>query len=111
MMATENTKSPKSDNYYDYLINSLQNPEEAAAYIAAILEEEDPEPTLLKSSLLDMVEAFSKTTLSFEQAEPQRHKLDDILAQSGSQAIYGLASWLSEMGLQLSVSVQNQDEQ
>jgi DNA-binding phage protein len=101
----------KSDSYQDYLISRLQNAEEAAAYIEAILEEEDPEPTLLKSALLDVVEAFSNTTLSSEHAESQRKKLDDILAQPGSQAIYGLASWLSEMGLQLSVSVQNQDDQ
>ncbi|MEX0269772.1 transcriptional regulator [Leptolyngbyaceae cyanobacterium UHCC 1019] len=98
-------------SFHDYLIESLQKPEEAAAYIAAILEEENPEPTLLKSALLDVVEAFSKTTLSSEQAESQRQKLDDILSQSGSQAIYGLASWLGAMGLQLSVNVQNQDDQ
>ena len=110
-MTAKNVKSSKSDSYYDYLIKSLQAPEEAAAYIAAILEEEDPEPTLLKSALLDVVEAFSKTTMSPEQAESQRHQLDDVLSQSGSQAIYGLASWLSEMGLQLSVNVQNQDDQ
>ena len=110
-MTAKNTNLPKSDSYQDYLISRLQNPEEAAAYIAAILEEEDPEPTLLKSALLDVVEAFSKTTMSSEQAESQRHKLDDVFSQSGSQAIYGLASWLSEMGLQLSVNVQNQDDQ
>lgn len=102
---------PKSDSYQDYLISRLKNPEEAAAYIAAILEEKDPEPTLLKSALLDVVEAFSKTTMSSEQAESQQQKLDEILSQAGSQAIYGLASWLSEMGLQLSISVQNQDDQ
>ena len=110
-MTAKNVKSSKSDSYYDYLIKSLQAPEEAAAYIAAILEEEDPEPTLLKSALLDVVEAFSNTTLSSEQAESQRNKLDDIFSQSGSQAIYGLASWLNEMGLQLSVNVQTQDDQ
>ena len=98
-------------SFHDYLIESLQKHAEAAAYIEAILEEEDPEPTLLKSALLDVVEAFSNTTLSSEQAESQRNKLDDIFSQSGSQAIYGLASWLSEMGLQLSVNVQNQDDQ
>ena len=111
MMTAKNMKSPKSDSYYDYLIKSLQASEEAAAYIEAILEEEEPEPTLLKSALLDVVEAFSNTTLSSEQAESQRNKLDDIFSQSGSQAMYGLASWLSAMGLQLSVNVQNQDDQ
>ncbi len=95
--------------FEDYLIRSLQDPVEAAAYIEAILEEEEPEPTLLKSALLDVVEAFSRTTLSLEQAESQRQKLDDILSKSGSQAIYGLAIWLNEMGLKLGVSVQDED--
>lgn len=101
---------PKSDSYYDYLISRLKNSEEAAAYVEAILEEEDPEPTLLRSALHDVVEAFSKTTMSFEQAELQRQRLDEILSQPGSQAIYGLASWLNEIGLKLSVTVQAQDD-
>lgn len=95
--------------FEDYLIRSLQNPIEAAAYIEAILEEEEPGPTLLKSALLDVVEAFSRTTLSPEQAEAQRQKLDDVLSKPGSQAIYGLAIWLNEMGLKLGVSVQDED--
>jgi DNA-binding phage protein len=95
--------------FEDYLIRSLQDPVEAAAYIEAILEEEEPGPTLLKSALLDVVEAFSRTTLSPEQAESQRQKLDDVLSKPGSQAIYGLAVWLNEMGLKLSVSVQDED--
>ncbi|MDX2229582.1 MAG: transcriptional regulator [Leptolyngbyaceae cyanobacterium bins.349] len=97
-----------SDSYYDYLISRLRNPE-AAAYIEAILEEEDPEPILLKSALLDVVEALSQTTLSSEQAELQRQKLDQVLSLTGSQAVYGLMGWLNEIGLQLSVAVVDQD--
>ncbi|MBF2027407.1 MAG: transcriptional regulator [Oscillatoriales cyanobacterium C42_A2020_001] len=100
---------PTSDSYYDYLISRLKNPIEAAAYIEAILEEEDPEPTLLKSALLDVIEAFSRTELSLEQAEVQRQKLDHVLSLSGSQAIYGLMTWLDDLGLKLSVSIQDQD--
>jgi DNA-binding phage protein len=95
--------------FEDYLIRSLQDPVEAAAYIEAIIEEEEPGPTLLKSALLDVVEAFNRTTLSPEQAESQRQKLDDIFSKHGSQAIYGLAVWLNEMGLKLSVNVQDED--
>lgn len=102
-------KAKTKVKFHDYLIQSLQDPVAAAAYITAIFEEEEPGPTLLKSALLDVVEAFSQTTLSPEQAESQRQKLDDILSKSGSQAIYGLAIWLSEMGLKLGVSVQDED--
>lgn len=37
---------PKTRNYHDYLIKSLKQPEEAAAYIQAILEEKSPEPEM-----------------------------------------------------------------
>jgi len=53
--------------------------------------------------------AFSRTTLSPEQAELQRQKLDDVLSEPGSQAIYVLAIWLNELGLKLGVSVQDED--
>jgi DNA-binding phage protein len=96
--------------FEDYLIRSLQDPVRAAAYIEAILEEEEPGPTLLKSALLDVVDAFSQTTLSPEQAELQRQKLDDILSKPGGQAIYGLAIWLNEMGLKFGVSIQDPED-
>lgn len=104
------TKVETKVKFEDYLIRSLQDPVEAAAYITAILEEEEPGPTLLKSALLDVVEAFSRTTLSPEQVELQRQTLDDVLSKPGSQAIYGLAVWLNEMGLRLGVSVQEDAE-
>ncbi|MDX2243773.1 MAG: transcriptional regulator [Leptolyngbyaceae cyanobacterium bins.302] len=101
--------SQNRSSFHEYLIKSLQNPEEAAAYIEAVLEEEDPEPILLKSALLDVVEAFSKARLSPEQAELQRQKLDHVLSLHGSQAIYGLMTWLNDIGLTLSVTVQAQE--
>jgi len=45
-------KASISDSYHDYLVRSLQDPEEAAADLEAILEEENPEPELLKVALL-----------------------------------------------------------
>lgn len=104
-----NVNMQASNSFHDYLIKSLQDRNHAAVYIEAILEEEDPEPTLLKSALLDVVEAFSQTTLSDEQAELQKQKLDHVLSLTGSQAIYGLMTWLNEMGLTLGVNIQEQD--
>lgn len=43
-----------SRDYQEYLVNSLKDPERAAGYIAAILEESDPEPELLASALDDV---------------------------------------------------------
>lgn len=108
---TETARVATKIRFHHYLIESLQDHDHAAAYIEAILEEEDPEATLLKSALHDVVEAFSKTTMSPEQAELQRQKLDEILSQPGSQAIYGLVNWLGEIGLRLSVAVQDHDNE
>lgn len=39
----ETDKKPKTVSFRDYLINLLQDPEEAEAYIRAAKEENDPE--------------------------------------------------------------------
>ena len=73
-------------------------------------EEEDDEPELLRLALDNVLQALSSSTMSFDQAELHRQKLDEILSQPGSLAIYGLAIWLNEFGLKLTVNVHNQDD-
>ncbi|MBW4581311.1 MAG: transcriptional regulator [Tildeniella nuda ZEHNDER 1965/U140] len=106
----ENVKIPVSDSYHDYLIKSLQDPEEAAAYLEAILEEEDPEPELLKVALLDVAEALGTDDAS-EKRKFYSKKLDEILSQSGSQEVYGLVNWLDSLGLKLTVAVAEDDRE
>ena len=112
MMAMKNVKAPTSDSYQDYLISRLKDPTYAALYLETHLEEEeDNEPELLRLALDNVLQALSSSTMSFDQAELHRQKLDEILSQPGSLAIYGLAIWLNELGLKLTVNVQNQDDQ
>lgn len=106
-----NVKAPTGNSFHEHLIDSLQDPEEAALYVEAILEEPDPEPTLLKSALLDVVEAFNQAHALPESHHSHLQKLDEVLAQSGSDAIYGLADWLNNLGLKLSVTVADQDSE
>jgi DNA-binding phage protein len=40
-------KTPTTKSYQSYLIESLKSPEEAAGYLEAFFEEENPEPELL----------------------------------------------------------------
>ena len=47
----KNVKMPTSDSYREFLIECLKDPEHAAGYIEAILEEKDPEPELLRNAL------------------------------------------------------------
>ena len=44
-------KMPTSDSYREYLIESLKDAEHAGGFIGAILEEKDPEPTLLRDAI------------------------------------------------------------
>ncbi len=92
-----------SDSYSDYLISRLQDPEEAAAYIEAILEEQDPEPELLKVALVDVVQALGPSRMTPDQAKSHQQEVENLLAED-SQVIYRLAAWLQQLGLRLTVT-------
>jgi DNA-binding phage protein len=101
----------ESDTYRDFLIQSLQDPEEAATYLEAILEEEDPEPELLRVALLNVAEALGKADDISEKRKFYSRTLDEILSQSGSQEVYGLTNWLNGLGLKLTVAVADNDHE
>lgn len=92
-------------SYHQYLIESLKQPTEAAAYLWAILQEENPEPQLLKSALEDVLEALGTTKLSAEEIELQKDQLKTLLDKKGNVAIYSLSEWLQKLGLELTVKV------
>jgi DNA-binding phage protein len=88
------------------LIESLRKkPELAAAYITATLDEEEREPELLKRALSDVAEALGQPKMTPEQYEVHLKKLDELLSQQGSDAIYNLGTWLNALGLKLTVAV------
>lgn len=96
---------PKSVSYHEHRIQFLKNPKYAAAFITAILEEEDPEPELIQSALADVAEALGKEKMTSGQAKQQDEKLNALLSQRGSDAIYNLGTWLNALGLKLTVTV------
>ena len=93
----QSVKVPTSRDYQEYLVNSLKDPERAAGYITAILEEPDPEPELLASALDDVAIALG--------GEGDRQWVKDFSASDKSQAVYELAAWLDSFGLNLTVTV------
>ncbi len=101
---------PKSVSYHPYLIESLKDPEEAAGYIEAIMEEKDPEPQLLRRALSNIAEALGEMYMPKEQAHQHLEKLDRILSIEGSAEIYKLGLWLNELGLKLTVTVKSDKE-
>jgi len=52
---------PKSESYHAYLIERLKNPEEAEAYLQAVLEENDQE--LLHKAIKNVIEAGNNSVV------------------------------------------------
>lgn len=94
----QSVKVPTSRDYQEYLVNSLKDPDRAAGYIAAILEESEPEPELLASAIDDVASALG--------GDGDRQWVKDFGASDKSQAVHELAAWLDRLGLKLTVDVQ-----
>jgi DNA-binding phage protein len=88
-----NGKTP-TKKYQDYLIASLRDPDAAAAYLTAILEESNPEPGLLADALQDIAMAIGSAAAQAELA---------TLSLAAPIAITSLTEYLTSLGLQLVV--------
>ena len=83
-------------NHEDFLIDSLKDHEEAAAYVTAVLEEENPEPELLPLCLGHVAAALGN--------DSDRQWVKDFATNDKSQSLYELAAWLDGLGLNLKIS-------
>lgn len=95
---------PKTHSYHDYLIQSLQDIEESASYIQAILEEQAPEPELLLTVLRDVVKAQSQSSIITEDDRQNWEKLQELLKVSGGEEIYRFMSLLKALGLKTEIA-------
>jgi len=95
---------PKTHSYHDYLIHSLQDIEETAAYIQAILEETAPEPELLLTVLRDIVKAQSQVSIIAEGDVQNWDKLQELLKASGGEEIYRFIGLLKALGLKTEIA-------
>jgi hypothetical protein len=97
-----------SDAYHPYHIERLKDPEYAAVYLEVHLEEHeslDIETNLLKLAFSNVAEALAP-----EQLATHTETIEIILQKQGAEAIYGLADWLKELGLKLTVTVDKEAE-
>jgi probable addiction module antidote protein len=94
----EDGKMPKSVSYHSYLIESLKDRDEAAAYIKAVLEEGDPE--LLMHALTDVAEARGGILQLLHQ-----EKLNQLMSEKASAELYSLEALLDALGFQLKITV------
>jgi DNA-binding phage protein len=97
-------KRQLTTSYQDFLVDRLQDPAHAAGFIAAVLEEKDPEPQLLSSALEDVMAAKIKSGTLSESARQNYEKLSYRLAESGGAEIYALVDLLEAWGMQVTIA-------
>lgn len=101
-------KTPTSRSYHEYLISSLKDTQEAAAYIETFLElEEEKEPLpaeLLRAALKDVVDARVQMNNLSEEAKHYHEKLEKVLLETKGAEIYGLVELLDALGFRIAIA-------
>jgi len=92
---------PKSRSYQAQLVHSLQDPEEAAAYLSAAFEEIDKELFLL--ALKNVADAQGGLSRLAEISGLNRENLYRMLSDKGNPEFYSLVTLLDALGFQLVV--------
>jgi DNA-binding phage protein len=100
-----NIKIPTSKPYHDFIIEKLKNSEHAAGFLTAILEEENPEPELLKNAIAQVIEAKYQNQDLSNEAKLCYEKLNHLLTESGCAEIYGFIELLNSLGFEISIHV------
>ena len=93
----------KTESYKDHLIELLRDPESAAHYLTACLEDGNPEVFLL--ALRDVAEAQGGVRKLSQQTQLNRENLYRMLSKSGNPALSSLGPILNSLGLRLAVEV------
>ena len=93
--------APRNVNYQGYLLESLKDPEEAAAYIEAVLELDDSAALLL--ALRQVAKAHGMAEVA-RRADVGEKSLFRALSENGNPTIATLHKVLHAVGLRLSVT-------
>lgn len=91
-----------TESYQDYLLERLQDPEEAAAYLNAAIEENDDR---VFSLALQNVAQAQRMAKSATMADLNPKRVNQILSEQGSLQLSSLTPLLDALGLRLSVLV------
>lgn len=95
----------RSKRYQDELLEALQNPEEAQAYLNAALEDGDSEVFLL--ALRDVAEArLGGVRQLANQTQLNRESLYRMLSEKGNPELSSLNAILTSLGFRLAVELQ-----
>jgi len=93
----------KTESYRQHLLESLKDPESAAHYLTACLEDRDPGVFLL--ALRDVAEAHGGVGLLARRSRLNRENLYRTLSRSGNPSLSSLEAVLRSLGLRLAVDV------
>jgi probable addiction module antidote protein len=95
----------RSKRYQDELLEALQDPEEAQAYLNAALEDGDSEVFLL--ALRDVAEArLGGVRQLANQTQLNRESLYRMLSEKGNPELNSLNAILTSLGFRLAVELQ-----
>jgi probable addiction module antidote protein len=89
-------------NYRESLLQALQDPQEAAEYLTAVLEEDDSAAFLF--ALRDVADARGMSTLA-AKAQLNRENLYRMLSEHGNPQLDSLTARLDALDLRLAVAV------
>jgi probable addiction module antidote protein len=91
----------KTGDYHTEHIEWLKDPENAAGYLNAVIEEEDKDALLL--ALRNIAEAEGGMAAVAEKAHLKRESLYRMLSPRGNPALSNLFSILHGMGLKMTI--------
>jgi DNA-binding phage protein len=97
---------PTYKSYHSYLIESLKDPAEAAAYLDAILEDGDLEHILL--ALKNVAEARRNSINAVDDPDSDWEHCYQLLAQGETPTLQAISTLLNKLGLKLSVAVKQE---
>ena len=94
-------RTNKTESYRESLLESLKNPDEAAHYLNACLEDEDDRVFLL--ALRDVADAHGGLRTLSRDTRLNRESLYRMLSKSGNPSLDSLSAVLNACGLRLAV--------
>ena len=98
---------PKSKSYQPKLLEALRDPEEAAEYLNAALEEGDKELFLL--ALRNVADARGGLSKLAEATDLNRENLYRMLSERGNPEFYSLNALLHALGFRLAVELKTDE--
>lgn len=91
----------KVRDYKEHLLQQLQDPQEAAAYLNAALQDDDPHVFLL--ALRDIAEALGGMGRLATETELNRESLYRTLSLRGNPRFFNLLAVLDSVGLEMTI--------